>query len=382
MGNNHCLFDFFVTSDLKQRSPDCQRGCSKALQTRSNRHTAPSVSNESKKLSPIEIYRIMENHFLNGNLNKNRFPFKKGKLILIGDIVEYRFNKKYDPTHPLNQDFENIWSTEEFQSDLKKFICYYYDLHQSAREGHYDIVKILIENNKPANKLNFYNRVPIYYAIRGKHHRVVKLLLEHGANINIITSNAIGYKYTSIDIAIYRGNYHPTIFWDIINAINTTTNISDIDRDKYLEYIILHYSNIVKENFEKFDSIFNIRKKINTVFNSGYTLLTKAASDYPLYGSCNLYLKEHINFLLHIDGIDINVVDNTGKSFVTRLENCAHKFTSPQYNWLRRKNMAYVFSKINLEVFRTRNASRDSSINLLLRVFQCDDLINYIASFI
>jgi hypothetical protein len=324
----------------------------------------------------------MKNHFLNGNLNKNRFPFKKGKLILIFNIITHRFNKKYDTNHPLNQYFENIWSTEEFQSDLKKFICCYYDLHQYAREGHYDIVKILLESGSAVNNLNSYNHVPLYYAIIGKHHRVVKLLLEHGANINIINRDFMGNKYTSIDIAIYRGNYHPTIFWDIINAINTTTNISDIDRDKYLEYIILHYSNIVKENFEKFDSIFNIRKKINTVFNSGYTLLTKAASDYPLYGSCNLYLKEHIIFLLHIDGIDINVVDNTGKSFVTRLENCTYKFTSPQYNWLRRKNMAYVFSVRKLKVLRKLYAPQNSTINLLLRIFQCDDLINYIASFI
>jgi len=370
MGNIQCLCNFFSPNDSKKD------------QTGSNRHAAPSVSNVVKKLSHIDIYDIMKNHFLNRNLNKNRFPFKKGKLSLIGDIVEYRLNKKYDPTHPLNQYFENIWSIEEFQSDLKKFICCYYDLHQSAREGRYDIVKILLESGSAVNNLNSYNRVPLYYAIRGKHHRVVKLLLEHGANINIITRDFIGNKYTSIDIAIYRGNYHPIIFWDIINAINTTTNISDIDRDKYLEYIILHYSNIVKENFEKFDSVFNIRKKINTVFNSGYTLLTKAASDYPWYSSCNLYLKEHINFLLHIDGIDINVVDKTGKSFVTRLENCTYKFTSPQYNWLRRKNMAYVFSVRKLEVLRKLYASRDSSINLLLRVFQCDDLINYIAEFI
>ncbi len=56
-------------------------------------------------------------------------------------------------------------------------------LHEGARFGHLDIVKILLENGADVNALNVHGQTPLWWAQKrfGKEHPLIELLEAAGA---------------------------------------------------------------------------------------------------------------------------------------------------------------------------------------------------------
>ena len=59
-------------------------------------------------------------------------------------------------------------------------------LQYAAREGHVDIVKMLIENDAKVNATDFNDCTALHHAARGGHVDVVKVLIQNGADVNAV----------------------------------------------------------------------------------------------------------------------------------------------------------------------------------------------------
>ena len=62
-------------------------------------------------------------------------------------------------------------------------------LHIAAREGHKEVVKVLLSHGADVNKANYIDRTALHIAAWGGHKDVVEVLLTHGADINKASNN-------------------------------------------------------------------------------------------------------------------------------------------------------------------------------------------------
>lgn len=53
-------------------------------------------------------------------------------------------------------------------------------LHLAAAEGHFEIVKFLVENGAQVNAVDRWNRTPLEDALRGKHNQIIDYLIQKG----------------------------------------------------------------------------------------------------------------------------------------------------------------------------------------------------------
>jgi len=81
-------------------------------------------------------------------------------------------------------------------------------LHIAAGHGHFDIVKILVENGANVNAKDLMGFTPLHSAIMGNHLAIVKFLIENGADINAKAENELpgGTGWTPLHLAASSGN--------------------------------------------------------------------------------------------------------------------------------------------------------------------------------
>lgn len=80
-------------------------------------------------------------------------------------------------------------------------------LHLAAQNGNVDIVETLIRFEADSNKADNSGLTPIMIATREGHLEVVEKLLEFGADTNIQAQRPDGSRYTALDIAIQNNNH-------------------------------------------------------------------------------------------------------------------------------------------------------------------------------
>ncbi len=80
-------------------------------------------------------------------------------------------------------------------------------LHIASDYGYTELVALLLANNANPNRYSTVaamigGEVPLHRALRREHKEIVKLLLEHGADVNIKDAHG----YTALHLAVYSGN--------------------------------------------------------------------------------------------------------------------------------------------------------------------------------
>ena len=65
-------------------------------------------------------------------------------------------------------------------------MAYWTPLHIAITKKHFEIVKLLVENEADVNVETVFNWTPLHFAIRDGHLEIIKLLITNGAKVNLI----------------------------------------------------------------------------------------------------------------------------------------------------------------------------------------------------
>ena len=69
-------------------------------------------------------------------------------------------------------------------------------LHVASRQGHYKLIKLLIQYGAQINKLDGFNKwTPIFYAAAEGHVKTTQELIKFGAKLNIIDEDGYNVLY-------------------------------------------------------------------------------------------------------------------------------------------------------------------------------------------
>ena len=109
-------------------------------------------------------------------------------------------------TKPIKQDLTTQEEKEKFQAERAVYIKM---LYMSARDGDFDMVKLLIEKKKVSpNETIDDHGFPLHFAIKFHHNDIAKYLVEHGAEINSINpSNASALHFARFSENIEMQEY-------------------------------------------------------------------------------------------------------------------------------------------------------------------------------
>ncbi|NXK17138.1 AKD1B protein, partial [Arenaria interpres] len=75
-------------------------------------------------------------------------------------------------------------------------------LHLAAKNGHSEVVEILLEQWEEINDFNENGETPFYLSVEGGHEKCAELLLEAGSDINVLTQN----NSSALHIAVQNGH--------------------------------------------------------------------------------------------------------------------------------------------------------------------------------
>ncbi|QQE10134.1 ankyrin repeat domain-containing protein [Planctomycetota bacterium] len=91
-------------------------------------------------------------------------------------------------------------------------------IHYASIEGHYDVIKTLLDAGVPVDQATTKNLTPLIFAASKGHVRVVKMLLDYGADVN----KRNDYDESAIRYAIYKNQ--PSIIPHLLNAGASVTD--------------------------------------------------------------------------------------------------------------------------------------------------------------
>lgn len=115
-------------------------------------------------------------------------------------------------------------------------------LHLAAGCGNAEIVEVLVkEGNAELDIYDARNQTPMHYAVNNKKLKVVKLLIDFGANVNSVSKNKHSTQLSSVHVAVSSSNYDERdlcldILRCLINAPNSEINIKDYENKTPLHY--------------------------------------------------------------------------------------------------------------------------------------------------
>ncbi len=84
------------------------------------------------------------------------------------------------------------------EDNLKQLPLFY-----AVREGHNDIIDLLIQRRSDVNHIDTYGQTPIFYCVREGNNQTIQKLVSYGANIDIIDQNG----QTPLFYAIKSGRF-------------------------------------------------------------------------------------------------------------------------------------------------------------------------------
>lgn len=199
----------------------------------------------------------------------------------IQEIAEYRKNNPYFSIESI----DHVTLTEKFFDNNK---CKYHDwiikqkslqvifenqwslLHAASESGNNLLVKYLLDNGADANNTVF-GYTPIYFAIAGGHIEIVKLLIAHGALVNINVTQDLSWHHLS--------RYAYPVKSNTIHSnpnLGTSQIIFDID----LNIKTINFTSCLNNNSPLMTSILNNNLEIIKILINAGAVLNN--SDDPL----------------------------------------------------------------------------------------------------
>ena len=173
-----------------------EKNINKRKLNKSVRHLIHAKDKKSKTLSTENIQQQM--------LNKNKFKIKNvlkangGKEFTI-KVTNEMFKRCLDKysggpeTIPnLKEDINKL--IKENKLDAETFVNFYElvekntgdsYLHAATEGNYYELVKYFIEKGSDVNKQNFDKNTPLHIAARNKNMKIIKILLDHKAKLDI-----------------------------------------------------------------------------------------------------------------------------------------------------------------------------------------------------
>ncbi|MGL4367532.1 MAG: ankyrin repeat domain-containing protein [Brevinemataceae bacterium] len=118
-----------------------------------------------------EIVKLLVNHdkTLSNNARNSKLLIESVKNNYL-TLTDYLLSLKADPNTQIPSNKTSV-------------------LGLASALGYLEIAELLIQNNADVNKTNIYGVSPLFLAIAGKKHDIIKLLLQNGASVDLTTTN-------------------------------------------------------------------------------------------------------------------------------------------------------------------------------------------------
>ena len=117
----------------------------------------------------------------------------------------------------------------------------------ACENGHYDIVRVLLDNIGNINMVDNFGNTAIMYALKNENLRIVNLLLDYNANIDVINQDGNNL----LNIAVQKQN--PKLIKIILNK-NPDIYNKDSDGKYIFDYEII---------YNDLEILYNISSKLN-----------------------------------------------------------------------------------------------------------------------
>ncbi|CAF0957382.1 unnamed protein product [Brachionus calyciflorus] len=136
-------------------------------------------------------------------------------------------------------------------------------VHYACFQGNYKLTKVLLEKGCDPNSIATSCESPVYIAVTRGYSDIVGLLVEHGADVNMLIGTECDNKCTAIQAALYYISDYK-LFKQIVNKLLLGNANLNIDKPGPLLYVCLQYNKI---NFAKYLVSVGADVKQRTVFN-------------------------------------------------------------------------------------------------------------------
>ncbi|KFO62919.1 Ankyrin repeat and death domain-containing protein 1B, partial [Corvus brachyrhynchos] len=174
-------------------------------------------------------------------------------------------------------------------------------LHLAAKNGHSEVVEILLEQWEEINDLNQNEETPFYLAVEGGHEKCAELLLEAGSDINVLTQN----NTSALQVAIQNG--HLSLVTFLIDK-----NIDLIPKPEQ-KNSPLHLA-VISNNLPVVKSLLDANHDINSL---------NQRQETPLHLAADLGNVELVEVLLK-SGCNLKTVDKHGKTALATASRSHH----------------------------------------------------------
>ncbi|KAG8130995.1 hypothetical protein E2320_017657 [Naja naja] len=191
----------------------------------------------------------------------------------------------------IHAEFERHLAQHSCRSPVDNFVEGNTALHLAAKNGHRDVLEILLQHWEDINELNQNCETPFYMAVEGGHEKCADLLLEAGSDINILNKQ----NASALHVATQNG-HTPLVRFLISHNI-------DLDAQSQKNNSPLHLA-ITKNNLSVINSLIKANHNINCLNKRHQT---------PLHLAADLGNVEIIETLLKA-GCDFSMVDKQGKT--------------------------------------------------------------------
>lgn len=136
-------------------------------------------------------------------------------------------------------------------------------VHYACFQGNYDLTKVLLEKNCNPNSIAASCESPVYIAVTRGYTELVGLLIEYGADVNLLIGTENDNKCTALQAALYYISDYK-LFKEIVNKLLLGNANLNIDQPGPLLYVCLQYN---KLDFAKYLISVGGNVKQRTVFN-------------------------------------------------------------------------------------------------------------------
>ncbi|XP_066038368.1 ankyrin repeat and death domain-containing protein 1B [Chamaea fasciata] len=238
----------------------------------------------------IDDYFLQDLHLKDSNKpdGKDKKPFllasEKGLVDMIKNLIALKLFTS-------EKDKENVYFPQKGNTAL----------HLAAKNGHSEVVEILLERWEEINYLKQNGETPFFLAVEGGHEKCAELLLEAGSDINVSTQN----NSSALQVAVQNG-YLPLVTFLIDKNINLVPNPEQRNSPLHLA--------VISNNLPVVKSLLDANHDINSLNHRQET---------PLHLAADLGNAELVDVLLK-SGCNLKTMDKHGKTALATASRSHH----------------------------------------------------------
>ena len=189
-----------------------------------------------------------------------------------------------------------------------------------GRDETLDMAELLIESGADINyKLDYFDyykdMTPLLYATQFRNPKAVKLLIDHGANVNTIHNGKFISSATPLMFTIYTDRMHVETIVDQLIDAGANVNVADNDGNTALHYSI-DYNHNHHIHLNVINALIKAGANLNAKNKDGETPLIKALRIAPyrsIYAGDAPDMVKVVQILLDA-GADVNITDPNGNT--------------------------------------------------------------------